>query len=179
MPIDLSKLTDKITAQRAINAGFAIAVGVLAVKVASDDPQRETKLADLGDALSKGSVAPRPQRADNLDTGEAHRAATALREACPGSYDLGWGLVKPGVEYTTGGNFDLGFRLVEWSKCCTDHGGVYDASRMTCVYGPGAASWTVLASSCADRADATWCEVTLRNDAKEPLRPVVFVRRAP
>ena len=180
MPIDLSKIADKLTAQRAINAVLALAVGYVVVdKIADDDPQRETKLADLGDALAKGNVPKRQQRADNLDTGELHRFEVAIRKACPGSYGLGGALVQPGAEHTTGGNFDLGMRLTAWSDCCTEHGGAYDAARMTCIYSPDAATWAVLASSCEDRDDATWCEVRLRNDAKEPQRPIVFVRRGP
>ena len=180
MPLDLSKITDKLTAQRAINGALAIAVGVLVVeRIAVDDPQREVKLADLGDALAKGSAPKREQRADNLDTGELHRFEVAIRKVCPGSYGLGGALVQPGVEYVAGGNFDLGMRLVAWEDCCAEVGGRYDAPTKTCLHATDAATWTVLGSTCEDRDDATWCEVRLRNDAKEPQRPIVFVRRGP
>lgn len=178
MPFDLSKLTDKVTAQRAINAALAIALGAVVVdRIAADDPQREAKLADLGAALSNGSAAPRPQRADNLDTGELHRAAKAIRTADPQLVDLGGGLVQPGATVEAGGNLNKGTTLVAWSQGCADLGGVYHEP--ACILGPGASSWAVLGSSCTDRDDATWCEVTLRNDAKVAQRPVVFVRRAP
>jgi len=180
MPLDLSKLTDKLTSQRAINAGFAIAVGYVVVdKLAADDPERETKLADLGAALAKDEAPTRPQTAKNLDTGELHRFEVAIRKACPGSYGLGGGLVQPGAEYATDGNFDPGMRLTDWPDCCDDHGGRYDAATMTCLFATDAASWAVLGSSCDEREESTWCEVRLRNDAAEAMRPVVFVRRAP
>jgi len=181
MPLDLSKITDKLTAQRAINGALAIAVGVLVVeRIAADDPQREVKLADYGDALSKGSAETKPQRADNLDTGEMHRVSKAIRDQDPQLVDLGGGLVQPGAEYAAGGNFDRGTRLVAWESGCVDLGGRYDAASMACLLGPGAASWAVLGSTCEEREgndDATWCEVTLRNDSSEALRPIVFVRR--
>jgi len=180
MPLDLSKIKTPQGKRDAILGALVVAlVADVGVRIASDDPERETKLADLGDALAKGNVPKRQQRADNLDTGELHRFEVAIRKACPGSYGLGGALVQPGAEHTTGGNFDLGMRLTAWSDCCTEHGGAYDAARMTCIYSPDAATWAVLASSCEDRDDATWCEVRLRNDAKEPQRPIVFVRRGP
>jgi len=181
MPIDLSKIADKLTAQRAINAVLALAVGYVVVdKIASDDPERETKLANLGDALASGSAVERkPQTARNLDTGKLHRLELDVRAACPGSYGLGGALVQPGVEYVAGGNFDRGTRLVAWEDCCAEVGGRYDAATMTCLHATDTATWTVLGSTCEDRDDATWCEVRLRNDGKEPQRPIVFVRRAP
>ena len=185
MPLDLSKITDKLTAQRAINGALAIAVGVLVVeRIAADDPQREVKLADYGDALSNGSAETKPQRADNLDTGELHRVSKAIRTADPQLRDLGGGLVEPGKTCdganSCGGNFDRGTRLVAWEAGCLDLGGRYDAASMACLLGPGAASWAVLGSTCEEREgneDATWCEVQLRNDSSEALRPIVFVRR--
>lgn len=176
---NLDKLA-AIAKKHANLAAVAIALGALGVAISDDDPERETKLVSLGDALAKGEAPRRQQTAKNLDTGKLHSFELQARAACPGSYGLGGALVKLGATYEAGGNFDPGMRLVAWEDCCVGElGGRYDAATKTCLTVPDAASWTVLGSSCEDRDDATWCEVRLRNDGKEPQRPIVFVRRAP
>lgn len=177
MPLNLDKLKTPQGKRDAILGAIAVALAVdVATRIAADDPQRETKLADLGKALAT-DTKPRPQRADNLDTGELHRVVKAIRATDPQLVDLGGMLVQPGATVEAGGNLDKGATLVAWPDGCADLGGVYHEP--ACILGPGAASWAVLSSSCTDRDDATWCAVTLRNDAKEPQRPVVFVRRTP
>lgn len=174
---NLDKLTS-LAKKHASLASVAIALGALAVAVSDDDPERETKLVSLGDALASGSAVERkPQTARNLDTNALHKTIRAIRDADPQLVDLGGGLVKPGATYEAGGNLALGTRLVAWQAGCEDLGGRY--SEMACLLVPDAATWTVLSSSCKDRDDATWCEVTVRNDAQVEQRPVVFVRRAP
>lgn len=192
MPLDLSKLNTPQGKRDALLGALLLAVVAdVGINLATDDPDREVKLADLGDALARGSAAPRQQRADNLDTGELHRVVKAIRAADPQLVDLGGMLVQPGATVEAGGNLNKGTTLVGWESGCMDlvapnpdnpdskPTGRYDAASKVCILGPGFASWTVLGSSCADRDESTWCEVRLRNDAKEPLRPVVFVRRAP
>ncbi len=158
-----------------IAALVAVAVGSVA-RVDDSDPQREDKLASLGEALARGSAETRPQRANNLDTRALHDVSRAIRDADPSLVDLGGQLVQPGAETTAGGNLPRGSRLVAWSEGCAKLGGAYAADARACVLGPASAQWAVLGSSCEDRDDATWCEVKLRNGASDAQRALVWIR---
>lgn len=153
----------------------AAAVGSVA-RVDSAAPDRDSKLASIGEALAKGNAEVKPQRADNLDARALHDVSRAIRDADPALVDLGGQLVQPGEETTAGGNLPLGSRLVAWSDGCDKLGGVYAADAIACVLGPAAASWVVLGSSCEDRDESTWCEVRLRNGASDAQRALVWIK---
>jgi hypothetical protein len=182
MPLNTTKLVTIAKDPRAqagvIAALVAVAVGSVA-RVDSADPQREDKLASIGEALARGSAETKPQTARNLDTRAMHEVSLAIRAACPDCVDLGGQLVQPGTETTAGGNLPRGSRLVAWADGCAKLGGTYAADARACVLGPAAVSWVVLGSSCEEREgddESTWCEVRLRNGATDAQRVVVWVR---
>lgn len=172
----LTSLAKDPRAQAGVIAALvAVAVGSVA-RVDDSDPQREDKLASLGEALARGSAEAKPQRANNLDTRAMHEVSRAIRDADPALVDLGGQLVQPGAETVAGGNLPRASRLVAWSEGCAKLGGAYDAAAMACVLGPAAAKWTVLGSSCEDRDEQTWCEVRLRNGASDAQRALVWIK---
>jgi hypothetical protein len=176
MPLDLSKLMTPQAKQLALTAAVALAFGAIGSKLGSDDPEREAKLVDLGKALA--TDAPRKeQRANNLDTGEMHRAVKAIRTADPQLVDLGGQLVEAGKSTTAGGNLAKGAQLIAWQAQCEGLGGVYQSQ--ACILGPDAATWSVTASHCEDRDDATWCEVSATNNGKRASRLLVLIKAGP
>lgn len=137
------------------------------------DPQREDKLATLGEALARGSAETKPAQADKLDTAAIHAEISKLRDACPACVDLGVGIVDPDAMYTTGANVTKGVHLVPVANCA----GRLELEGLVCVLDPGA--WSISKVECTERESSSWCEVTARNTSDKAQRLLVLVEVAP
>lgn len=161
----LSKLAANKAA--ALTGALAIAMGiVIGVVVEKDDPQRDTKLEQLGDAIDKGSAETRAEAAA-INTAAYNEAVGKVRAEDPSAVDLLSGPVEPGVEVVTGASFPIGARLISDVE----------------LVGVATKAFVVLDAKCTDRpapSDAgtgsTWCEVRARNDGTAVQRLTALVR---
>jgi len=164
----LDAVVEKLAANKAaaLTGALALAMGiVVGVIVEKDDPQRDTKLEQLGDAIDKGSAATRaPSGA--IDTAAYHEAVMKIRNEDPSVVDLLSPLVDPGAEVVTGATFPFAARIV---------GDVE-------LVGIATKAFVVLDAKCVDTPapnDAglgtTRCEVHARNDGAVAQRLTALV----
>ena len=168
-----SKLSEVAKDPRAQSVALALVASALFVsvtKVEANDPQREDKLAALGESLKGRAAQTQPASADKLDTATIHAEIRKIRDADPALVDLGGGIVEPGATYTTGVNLSKGTKLVAFESC----DGHLNAESLVCVLDPGA--WAFSKVKCQERDASTWCEVTVRNTGDKAQRLLVLVR---
>lgn len=174
MPDDkLTAVAKDPRAQSVALALIASAIFVTATKVEPGDPEREDKLAALGDALKAQDRATKTQAAsaNKLDTAVLGAEIRKLLGECgTGCVNLGAELVGPGATLTTGVTIDGKVKLVAFESC----DGHLEAESLVCVLDPGA--WTFTKAECSERGADTWCEVTARNTGDKAQRLLVLVR---
>lgn len=172
MPTKLEAALAKLDANKtaALSGALALALGVaLGASIDKADPEREAKVAQLGDAIAKGSAI-RSGRDLPVDVAAYTEAVKAVRDQDPSAVDLLSAPVEPGADVEAGITMQYGTRM----------------SAEVEVTGPSASSWTVLEAKCEDREpprpDAgastgiTWCSVRARNDGTTAQRFTALMR---
>ncbi len=170
---DLIAIAKDPRAQSVALASLASALFLVLGSPDSDDPDREDKLAALGDALKDSAAETQPAAPDKLDTATIHAELVKLRAACPACIDIGGGLVQPGVEYEAGVNMPLGTSLV--AVDADDCPGRLDGG--VCILDPGA--WSIVVGGCQERNEAVWCSVTATNTGDKAQRFLALVKAGP
>jgi hypothetical protein len=172
---DLIELAKDPRTQFAAIALIAGALGSALVEIASDDPERDDKLATLGEALKGEDPPTQAATVDTLDTATVHAEIQKLRADCPQCMDVGGGLVEPGAEYEAGVMMPLGTSLV--ALAADDCPGRLVGGDLVCILDPG--SWNVTVGSCSPRNDGSWCYVTATSTGDKAQRFLALVKAGP
>ncbi len=169
---DLTNIAKDPRAQSVLLATIAAALVLVVGAPDASDPERDDKLAELGDAL-KGEdrdSSTQPASPDKVDTATLNAELAKLRAECPECIDIGGRLVEPGVEYEAGVFMPPGTALAAF--LADDCPGRLDQG--VCILDPG--SWSIVVGACAPRDGASWCYVRATNTGAKAQRFLALMK---